>query len=85
MVVNNVERYEVMELSDIKAKEIELSGMKSEEIERIFAEVRKLTDAGYAVVVFTEDELDGLDPTDVESVMTQAGWDFIYENDANRV
>ena len=39
--------------------------------------VRDLWDNGYAVVIFTPDELSGSDPDQVAEIMTERGWDAI--------
>ena len=44
---------------------------------RLVEALRNLRDAGYAVVAFTPDELDGADPSTVEDLMIQRGWDAI--------
>lgn len=43
------------------------------------AAVSILRGEGYAVVIFTPDELDGAPPGIVESVMTLLGWDAISD------
>ena len=45
--------------------------------EKAMEAIRSLRDAGCAVTVFTPDELDGADPTAVEDMMVQRGWDAI--------
>ena len=45
--------------------------------EKAMKAIRALRDAGCAVTVFTPDELDGADPTAVEDMMVQRGWDAI--------
>lgn len=52
--------------------------------ENQLAVLRELADQGWAVVVWTPDELDGLDPEEVEDTMIQAATSFIAANDANR-
>ena len=39
--------------------------------------IRKLRDAGCAVTVFTPDELEGADPSTVEDMMVERGWNAI--------
>lgn len=41
--------------------------------------ISMLRGEGYAVVIFTPDELDGAPPGIVESVMTLLGWDAISD------
>ena len=41
--------------------------------------ISMLRGEGYAVVIFTPDELDGAPPGIVESVMTVRGWDAISD------
>jgi len=39
--------------------------------------IRELRDAGFAVTVFTPEELAEVDPTRVEDRMVECGWDAI--------
>lgn len=41
--------------------------------------LRKLRDKGYAVVVFTEEELDGAPQKRVEDRLVEVGWDIIND------
>ena len=45
--------------------------------EKAMEAIRSLRDAGYAVSVFNPDELQGADPSTVEDMMVQRGWDAI--------
>lgn len=36
---------------------------------------------GYAVALFTPDELNGVNATDVEEAMIQAGWNYIFHHE----
>jgi hypothetical protein len=42
--------------------------------------LNELRDKGFAVVIFTPQELKGVDPTYVEGIMTQYGWDAIEQS-----
>jgi len=39
--------------------------------------IDELRDAGYAIVIFTPEELDGADPDRVEENLVSTGWDII--------
>ena len=39
--------------------------------------INELRDAGYAVVIFTPEELNGADPERVEDNLVSTGWDII--------
>ena len=45
--------------------------------EKAMEAILTLRDAGYAVSVFTPDELEGADPSKVEYIMVERGWDAI--------
>lgn len=47
--------------------------------------LKDLRDRGFAVTVWTPEELDGLDPEEVEDEMVFAASDFIEDNRNNRV
>jgi hypothetical protein len=42
--------------------------------------IEELKREGYAVIVWTPDELDGIDPYEMECHSIQKGWDFIDMN-----
>lgn len=46
--------------------------------ENLISICRELKHRGYAVVVFTPEELRGSDPDRVEEVMVERGWDAIH-------
>ena len=39
--------------------------------------IDELRDAGYAIVIFTPEELEGADPDKVEENLVSTGWDII--------
>lgn len=39
--------------------------------------IEQLREDGYAVVIFTPEELSGADPERVEDCLVEAGWDII--------
>jgi hypothetical protein len=39
--------------------------------------IKILRDRGYAVAIFSPEEMEGVDPFDVESEMIEKGWDWI--------
>lgn len=45
--------------------------------EKAMEAILSLRDAGYVVSVFNPDELQGADPSTVEDMMVQRGWDAI--------
>lgn len=42
--------------------------------------IKELHDAGYAVIIWTPDELDGVKPETVEESSISHGWDIIEMN-----
>lgn len=36
--------------------------------------INSMRDRGYAIAVFTEEELNGADPSQVEDIMVERGW-----------
>lgn len=47
--------------------------------------LRGLNAKGYAVVVFSAEELDGADYLDVEDAMVEAGWNFLLNEERTRI
>ena len=41
------------------------------------AMIRKLQQKGFAVIVWNPDELNGVDPTDIEDHSINKGWEYI--------
>ena len=41
------------------------------------ATIRRLQQKGFAVIVWNPDELDGVDPTDMEDHSISKGWEYI--------
>ena len=39
--------------------------------------IRKLQQKGFAVIVWNPDELNGVDPTDIEDHSINKGWEYI--------
>lgn len=39
--------------------------------------IRKLQQKGFAVIVWNPDELNGVDPTDIEDHSISKGWEYI--------
>jgi hypothetical protein len=40
--------------------------------------VQELKDAGYAIVLWTPKELNGISPENMESQLISEGWDYIH-------
>jgi hypothetical protein len=52
--------------------------MSTDLVEKHQAALRELTDAGYAIVIFSPDELgNDIDPIDLESRLIEVGWNYI--------
>jgi hypothetical protein len=47
--------------------------------------IEQLERAGYAIILWSPDELDGINPDDMEAYSIEKGHDFILYNDINRV
>lgn len=42
--------------------------------------VKRLQDNGFAVVIFTPEEMGDTDPENLEDHMIMKGWDYIHQN-----
>ena len=58
--------------------------MTSEELlEEAYPTLEKLRDAGFAIAVFTPEELEDANPEDVEASMVDRGWFTIEQENAD--